>query len=198
MIVTSLLLLGSLVGVVVALSVPGGSDLILVAGPSAVASTILLLRESRQWIARTGTAAPRMVVIDGSNVMYWQDGTPKIETVQDVVRHLKNLGFKTGVMFDANAGYLLNGAYLNEKALGRLLGLPVNQVMVVPKGTPADPYILGAARKLGAIVISNDRFRDWAGDYPEVATPGHLIKGEYRQGRLWFDFVAAPVESHAA
>lgn len=59
--------------------------------------------------------------------------------------------------------------------------------MVVNKGEPADPMILKMARDMGAIVITNDRFRDWAIDFPEVRTRGHLVRGGYRDGTLRLD-----------
>jgi hypothetical protein len=40
-------------------------------------------------------------------------------------------------------------------------------------------------RELGACIISNDRFRDWADTYPEVAKQGHVIAGGYRDGQVW-------------
>ena len=56
--------------------------------------------------------------------------------------------------------------------------------MVVPKGTPADPYILKAARDHRGRIVSRDQFRDWSEAHPEIATPGHLVKGGYRGGKL--------------
>jgi hypothetical protein len=74
--------------------------------------------------------------------------------------------------------------------------------MVVPKGTPADPTILAAARDLGAPVLTNDRYRDWAEAHPEIRTPGHLIRGGYRDGGLHLDLPEetprpAPGQPHA-
>jgi rRNA-processing protein FCF1 len=181
--VPSLLLILSLAGVGVALFVPGLSDLLLLAGPMALASLILL------WKARRSgaEAPPRWVVIDGSNVMHWADQTPRIEPLREVIAELERQGFTPGVVFDANAGYLLRGRYQHDKALGRSLGLPTDRIMVVDKGTPADPMILTAARDMGGRVVTNDRYRDWAADYPEVKEPGFLIRGGYRGDRLWLD-----------
>ena len=47
--------------------------------------------------------------------------------------------------------------------------------------------ILAAARDLGAKIVTNDRFRDWADQHPEVHRPGHLIRGGYASGRIWLD-----------
>ncbi len=129
----------------------------------------------------------RYIVIDGSNVIYWQGNGPNLVAVEDVMYYLTARGFTPGVVFDANAGYLLTGRYRHDYAFGRMLGLPESRVMVVPKGTPADPFILAAARKLNARVVSNDRFRDWADAHPEVAVVGHLVRGGYRDGKLWLD-----------
>jgi hypothetical protein len=90
-------------------------------------------------------------------------------------------------VFDANAGYKLSGRYMDDRPLAFVLGLPTDRVLVVPRGEPADPVILKAARELGASVLSNDRFRDWAEQFPEVAQPGHLLRGGYHGGVLWME-----------
>lgn len=187
MTVLFILLFASLVGVIAAFSLPGWSDLILLAGPMALVSFLLLLRALLRGPNGADGTTLGLIVLDGSNVMYWKDETPRIETVREVVRHLADLGFTPGVMFDANAGYLLSGRYRHHGDMGRMLGIHADRVMVVPKGTPADPYILNAARELGARIVTNDHYRDWAKDHPEIFEPGHLIRGGYRSGRLWLD-----------
>jgi hypothetical protein len=193
------LVLASLVGVGAALSVPGWADLAPLAGLCAFAGLILigaaLLRvESR------AAAAPRWVIVDGSNVMYWKDDTPQIETVREVLDHLAALGFSPGIVFDADAGHLLAGRYLHHAAFAGLLGLAEDRVMVVNKGTPADATILAAARDLGAQIVSNDRYQDWRDQHPEVDRPGALIRGGFEDGALWLaldDAVQRPVTAGA-
>ncbi|MGL5010244.1 MAG: NYN domain-containing protein, partial [Paracoccaceae bacterium] len=126
-------------------------------------------------------------VIDGSNVMHWRDKTPQLAPLLAVVAELTRRGLTPGVVFDANAGYKLSDRYHHDGAFGKMLGLPRDRVFVVPKGTPADGYVLTAARELNARVVSNDRFRDWQEDFPEVTQPGHVIRGGYRDGVLWLD-----------
>jgi hypothetical protein len=193
------LVLASLVGVGAALSVPGWADLAPLAGLCAFAGLILigaaLLR-----VEPRAAAAPRWVIVDGSNVMYWKDDTPQIETVREVLDHLAALGFSPGIVFDANAGHLLAGRYLHHAAFAGLLGLAEDRVMVVNRGTPADATILAAARDLGAQIVSNDRYQDWRDQHPEVDRPGALIRGGFEDGALWLaldDAVQRPVTAGA-
>lgn len=190
MIVPFVLFLLSVAGFSLARALPGFDDLGLIAFLCALASLYLLFRAAIG-AKVAGTNAQNHIILDGSNIMHWNDGTPQLETVRDVVRHLIKLGFTPGVVFDANAGHLLTGRYQHHGAMGKLLGLPEDRVMVVGKGTPADPTILAAARDAGARVVTNDRYKDWAGDFPEVHTPGHLIRGGYRDGKLWLDLEMA-------
>jgi hypothetical protein len=126
--------------------------------------------------------APRLVeedwvLIDGSNVMHWRDNTPSLEAVRNVVDQVRKLGYVPGVVFDANAGWKLFGRYLHDQEFAKMLGVEARQVLVVAKGTQADPFLLQTAREFGARIVSNDRFRDWAEAHPEVQAPGFLIRG---------------------
>lgn len=126
-------------------------------------------------------------VIDGSNVMHWRDNMPVISVVAEAVQALERHGYEVGVIFDANAGYKIADRYLGERALKRMLGLGGNSVLVVPRGEQADPWLLDFARRSGAVIVSNDRFRDRLAEFPEIAEPGRLIRGGHRDGRLWLD-----------
>jgi hypothetical protein len=177
------LLVLSLLGILGALIVPGATDVLLLVVPSAIASLILWLRQLGQRMAQE---LP-WVILDGSNVMHWRDNTPQIDTLREVVVALERAGFAPGIVFDANAGYKLVGQYLPAADLAAVLGLPKSRVMIVPRGEPADPVILTAARDRGVRIVTNDRFRDWADSYPDIATTDQLIRGGYRDGKLWLD-----------
>ena len=90
------------------------------------------------------------VLVDGSNVMYWRDNTPRLDTLREVVARLEASGYAPSIVFDANAGYLLGGKYQHDPAMARHLDLPEGRVMVVPKGTIADQFLLRAARDCNA------------------------------------------------
>ncbi len=159
--------------------------LLLPIGLAVLLATLLLVRAVRRLRARRRRInGAKPVIIDGSNVMHWDGGKPRIAVVRSVVDLLKTRGYTPGVVFDANAGYLLTGRYQHDGSLSRALGLPEKNVMVVPKGTPADPMILQVARDMGACVISNDRFRDWDDQFPEIRRHGVLIRGSFRSGNL--------------
>ncbi|MBL4628187.1 MAG: hypothetical protein JKY00_09145 [Roseicyclus sp.] len=152
-----------------------------------VAKALVRRRKSATRTSRRSRNAGPHVIIDGSNVMHWNGGAPRLATLRDVITLLRKQGYQPGIIFDANAGYKLDDCYLDDRHFAKLLNLPDNRVLVVGKGEPADPTILAAARDMKAKVITNDRFRDWAADFPEVATTGHLVRGAYRQGKLCLD-----------
>ena len=185
------LFLISCIGVAVALLLPGWSDLLLVAVPMAVAAAVLIARRPR--IAPRRRPPPRQprtgppVILDGSNVMYWKTDSPDLAPVRDVIATLMAHGLSPSVIFDANAGYLLYGKYWHDNDFAAALNLPDGRVTVVDKGTPADPLILQTARKTGARIVTNDRYRDWLDQFPEARKRGHLIRGGYRKGPLWLD-----------
>ena len=125
-----------------------------------------------------------MLIVDGSNIMHWRGDGPDLQTIRDVMAHLADAGYRVGVVFDANVGYKLFDKFMGNKALARKLGLTADQVVVVDKGHRADLLILQVARNVGARVVSNDRFREWALDYPEVEVPGHVIGGHFDDEQL--------------
>ena len=157
-----------------------------------VASGFRLLREVLRRRTGQGTTPGLRpdFIIDGSNVMYWLDKTPQTQPLFDILSELRRRGFVVGVVFDANAGHKLWQRYRDDFYFSQHLGLSEEQVLVVPKGSPADPIILTAARNHGARIITNDRYRDWVDQFPEIATPGHLVRGGYRNGKLWLDETA--------
>lgn len=162
------------------------ADFMTVVGLLLFAFTALLVFTQ---IRRRSTS--RWIVLDGSNIMYWRDNDPDVITVREVVVHLRHQGFRALVIFDANAGYLVTGRYQHDAEFACLLKMSGKQVMVVPKGQPADGFILALARDLEVQVVSNDRFRDWAESYPEVKTPGRVIRGGYRDAALWLSLKTA-------
>lgn len=135
------------------------------------------------WIVRRRPPLPK-VILDGSNVMYWRGDGPELDAVREVLDAVSRAGYAPGVIFDANAGYLISSGYRDDAWFATALRLPSSRALVVPKGHIADKTILLAARDQGARIVTNDRYRDWRETHPEIAQPGYLIRGDYDQGRL--------------
>jgi hypothetical protein len=117
------------------------------------------------------------IVVDGSNVLYWEGNTPSLASVGHVVGILKSEGYDPVVWFDANVGYLIGDRYMGPGPLADRLGLPRRQVFVAEKGSPADPLLLEGAEKLEARVVTNDRYRDWEEAFPRIREEGFLVRG---------------------
>ena len=152
---------------------------------------LVLWRGRRPPVSAPPTDARQIILIDGSNVIYWQDNSPQFAPLKQVVHDLSRRGFKPGVVFDANVGYKLAGKFMGDRELSRMLSLPKDQILVVPKGQQADPFLLETARDLRARIVTNDRYRDWVERYPDVAKPENLVRGEMRDGRVWLQGLAA-------
>jgi hypothetical protein len=181
---------GSVLAGAIATLLPDWRWIFLLAIPVGLLASLVLLLPPRE-----RSAAPSHVIVDGSNVIYWDGGTPSLKPILALLGDLAAKGMTPGVIFDANAGYKIGDRYLDDRAFASLLGLHTDSVFVVPRGTQADQYILDAARKMRARIVTNDRFRDWEDRYPEVRGAGLLIRGGYRDGALWLDAVVQRAEA---
>lgn len=168
--------------------IPVHTDLAPIAILSALAAGLLMLRS---WLR---LPKPR-IVVDGSNVMYWANQRPDLASVLAVVASLRGRGFAPVVWFDANAGHLIAGRYLNAKQLALRLGLPEDQVHVAKSGMPADPQILTMAIKGGLRIVTNDRYRDWVDQFPRLLAPGLLVQGRVSAGRVELMFPSANADA---
>ena len=140
-----------------------------------------------RWWSRWREGRAPWIAVDGSNVLYWQDEIPSLQTVRHVVDALKRRGMRPVVWLDANVGYLVGDRYLGPVPLAKSLGLSARQVIVAPKGTPADPLVIEGARLLEKRIVSNDRFRDWQDQYPEVRQAMRFLRGSIENGALRLD-----------
>ena len=123
--------------------------------------------------------AKRQIAVDGTNVLFWRDEVAQLATLQLVVRHLKQCGFDPVVFLDASSRHHIGDRSLNPQKFAHLLGVPQKRLMVCPKGTEADAFILEFAGKARVPVVSNDRFRD----RPRAARNVILIRGRFNGKR---------------
>lgn len=123
------------------------------------------------------------IVIDGTNVLYWDGEQAELSTLRLVVDDLRKRGFAPFVFLDASSRHHLNDTSLSEKSFADALGLPKDNVRVCPAKTEADAFILRFAREQGLPVVSNDRF----GDRHQQIRGLKLIKGIIARGKPIFE-----------
>lgn len=163
----------------------------LLAAVISLAAFLLLLKAwAGQRLRRRLPSRQACVVVDGSNVMFWQDGVPRLATVAAVVGEVHRAGLTPIVWFDANVGFRVGDHYMGTRDLSRALGLPRGQVRIAPSGTPADPLLLKEAAELGTGVITNDMYRDWVAAFPSLRQPGVLVPGRVSDGVVRLDWAA--------
>ena len=106
-----------------------------------------------------------VVVIDGANVAYEErsaGGKPKLSNLLKVKRELEERGFEAVIIVDASLKYDID----DQTQLETLIRS--QQVRQVPAGTDADYFIIQFADQLDARVVTNDRYKDYAEQYPWV------------------------------
>ena len=127
--------------------------------------------------------AGRQIVIDGTNVLYWEGGTAQLDSLRSVVDYLRKRDINPIVFLDASSRHHLKDTSLSEKKFAKALGLPQVRVMVCPAGTEADVFILKFAKKEGLPILSNDRF----GDRANLVKGIKIVKGVITSGRPILD-----------
>ena len=192
-----ILLVVLLAGAAFALLAPGASDLVVIIGLLALLGSLMVAAGLvRAGLARLlarlleGSQRRPVIVVDGSNVMHWRDDVPSVATLLLVLADLSARGYAPQVYFDANIGYKLFGRAVAASDLARRLGLKPAQVTLAPSRTPADPLLLGHAVRVGARVVSNDRFMDWRAAFPRIGERGFLVTGKVKAERVELRFVA--------
>ncbi len=104
--------------------------------------------------------------MDGSNVARARGSRPaSYDDLLAVEDSLVRSGYKPRVVVDASLRHRLipeDAAALEER-------LFVGDVVQVPKGTSADVWLVSESAHLGALIVTNDRMREWVARYPWLA-----------------------------
>jgi hypothetical protein len=113
--------------------------------------------------ADTGAAdddSPR-VLVDASNVAHaTEGGEARLRNIQLVQEKLREEGLEPIVVADAALRHQIDDKAAYERLIDD------GRVHQAPAGTDADYFILSFAREMDARILTNDRYRDRAKDFP--------------------------------
>jgi len=120
------------------------------------------------------------VLVDGSNVAHSSEGgRARLANLLAVREKLREEGLESVIVADAALRHQIDDADGYERLVE---GGVVRQA---PAGTDADYFILSFADELDASVVSNDRFRDRIGSFPDVRK--RIIKYMIVEGEVVFE-----------
>ena len=124
------------------------------------------------------TGGKKVVVIDGANVAYEErsaGGKPKLSNLLRVRRELEERGCEAVIIVDASLKYDID----DQEQLETLI--QSQQIRQGPAEYDADFFIIQFAHELDALMVTNDRYRDYAERFPwipERRLPYMIVKGE--------------------
>jgi len=104
-----------------------------------------------------------IALVDGSNVAHSSEGErARFGNIRLVVEKLREEGYEPVVVTDAALRHQIDDRDSFEQKVDD------GKIHQAPAGTDADYFILAFARELGAVIVSNDRFRDRQDAFPEA------------------------------
>jgi hypothetical protein len=118
------------------------------------------------------------VIVDGSNIATEGRSIPSLTQLNDAVMAFldEHPDALVTVVVDATFGHRIHSSEVTEfdKAVAN------NELVAPPAGAVGrgDAFVLGIANKAGAIILSNDSFQEFHGQYPWLFDPGRLIGGK--------------------
>lgn len=103
----------------------------------------------------------RRVLVDASNVAHsTEGGEARLRNIRLVEEKLREEGLEPIIVADAALRHQIDDKASYEKLIDD------GKVHQAPAGTDADYFILSFAREMDARILTNDRFRDRAKDFP--------------------------------
>jgi hypothetical protein len=133
------------------------------------------------------------VVVDGSNLATEGRTEPSLTQLDEAVRAFleENPGAEVIVVADASFAHRVpvgDRARFEESELA-------GEIVTPPAGAigRGDAFILKIADRIGAVVLSNDSFQEFHGDYPWLFEEGRLVGGKPVPGVGWVFTPRLPV-----
>ena len=136
---------------------------------------------------------PNHVVVDGSNIATEGRAMPSLKQLNEAVMayiedHPDDL---ITVVVDATFGHRIDAREVPEFDAA----VENNELVSPPAGAigRGDAFVLTIANKAGAIILSNDSFQEFHGDYPWLFDEGRLVGGKPVPHVGWVFVPRAPV-----
>jgi hypothetical protein len=126
----------------------------------------------------TKHTGPTHVVVDGSNIATEGRSAPSLVQLNEAVLAFmeEHPAITVTVVVDATFGHRINKSETKEfdEAVAN------NELVAPPAGAVGrgDAFVLGIADKAGALVLSNDSFQEFHGQYEWLFEQGRLIGGK--------------------
>jgi hypothetical protein len=138
-------------------------------------------------------AARAHVVVDGSNVATEGRTEPNLAQLDEAVRAyvVENPKAEVIVVVDASFEHRITPAERARVKEAELAG----ELVTTPAGAlgRGDAFILKIADRIGAVVLSNDSFQEFHGEYPWLFDEGRLVGGKPVPGVGWVFTARLPV-----
>jgi hypothetical protein len=145
-----------------------------------------LLKNDRQGFMSELRLDEKTAVLDGSNIYHLgHDNGSDAQPLGQIADLLRSQRYRIVCFFDANIFHTLgeHGAFRSGTRhslamLENIFGLKEDEIYVVPSGVQADKYILECLKCMPiSFAVTNDKFRDYAKQYPTVMKDNLWRKG---------------------
>ena len=116
-----------------------------------------------------------MAVVDGMNLSFEGLSTPSLQQLLEQLTHLVTKFDHVFVVLDRSMRPRLNASehqLFDQVVANGYQGAVFTQVA---QGQSADRFILKEARSNGAIVVSNDSFREWQEEFPWILESDRIL-----------------------
>ncbi len=137
--------------------------------------------------------APLSVVVDGSNLATEGRSLPSLTQLEEAVQayQLEHPEASMIVVVDATFEHRIDSSERDRLKEAELHG----EVVAPPAGTigRGDVFILKIAERQNAVVLSNDSFQEFHGDFPWLFEEGRLVGGKPVTGVGWIFTERTPV-----
>ncbi|MGL6298287.1 MAG: NYN domain-containing protein [Methanobacteriaceae archaeon] len=122
------------------------------------------------------------VIIDGSNLAHHNkgEGKAKLNNIAIAVKKLEKDGEEFAIIADAPLKHEIDNKEDFEKLVEN------GDIIVVPRGTDADHFILNLASKENSKILSNDNFREYFDEFKDINSMRIPYSIDIKKGEIKF------------